>query len=245
MIFIAGVSVYLTARSGLFQIRGFFYILRNTLGRLRFGKRSEAVKGQMTPFQATTTALASTVGTGNIAGRRDRSFHRRSRGHLLDVAFRHLGNDVEDGRDHARGALPRRGAGRPDPRRPDVLHSKRSGLGCAREDFQRRHSRELHGGGDTSIAYRGTRVSLNLLDQSLHRHRAHGIGHRHRRDRRHPAHRPVLGSARAADVRGVHPQWPRRVLSTTSTRFRPCSRLIFHHAFAPTPALGGFAGAAR
>ena len=68
MIFIAGVSIYLTARSGLFQIRGFFYILRNTLGRLRLGKRSEAVKGQMTPFQATTTALASTVGTGNIAG---------------------------------------------------------------------------------------------------------------------------------------------------------------------------------
>ena len=68
MIFIAGVSVYLTARSGLFQIRGFFYILRNTLGRLRFGKKSDVVKGQMTPFQATTTALASTVGTGNIAG---------------------------------------------------------------------------------------------------------------------------------------------------------------------------------
>jgi AGCS family alanine or glycine:cation symporter len=68
MVFIAGVSVYLTARSGLFQIRGFFYILQNTLGRLRFGKKSEVVKGQMTPFQATTTALASTVGTGNIAG---------------------------------------------------------------------------------------------------------------------------------------------------------------------------------
>ena len=68
MVFIAGVSVYLTARSGLFQIRGFFYILQNTLGRLRFGKKSDVVKGQMTPFQATTTALASTVGTGNIAG---------------------------------------------------------------------------------------------------------------------------------------------------------------------------------
>jgi len=68
MVFIAGVSVYLTARSGLFQIRGFFYILRNTLGRLRFGKKSEVPEGQMTPFQATTTALASTVGTGNIAG---------------------------------------------------------------------------------------------------------------------------------------------------------------------------------
>jgi AGCS family alanine or glycine:cation symporter len=68
MAFIASVSVYLTARSGLFQIRGFFYILRHTLGRLRFGKGSDAKPGQMTPFQATTTALASTVGTGNIAG---------------------------------------------------------------------------------------------------------------------------------------------------------------------------------
>ena len=68
MVFIASVSIYLTVRSGLFQIRGFFYILQNTLGRLRFGKKSDVVKGQMTPFQATTTALASTVGTGNIAG---------------------------------------------------------------------------------------------------------------------------------------------------------------------------------
>lgn len=68
MVFIASVSVYLTVRSGLFQIRGFFYILRNTLGRLRFRGRGDVAKGQMTPFQATTTALASTVGTGNIAG---------------------------------------------------------------------------------------------------------------------------------------------------------------------------------
>ena len=71
MIFIASVSVYLTIRSGVFQIRGFTYILKNTLGRLRFGAKTaktERAKGQMTPFQATTTALASTVGTGNIAG---------------------------------------------------------------------------------------------------------------------------------------------------------------------------------
>ena len=56
MAFIASVSIYLTVRSGLFQIRGFFYILKHTLGRLRFGKKATA--GQMTPFQATTTALA-------------------------------------------------------------------------------------------------------------------------------------------------------------------------------------------
>jgi AGCS family alanine or glycine:cation symporter len=40
MVFIAAVSVYLTVRSGFFQIRGFFFILRETLGRL-FEKGSE------------------------------------------------------------------------------------------------------------------------------------------------------------------------------------------------------------
>jgi len=68
MVFIACVSVYLTVRSGLFQVRGFFYILRHTLGKLRFGRRDGTKKNQMPPFQATSTALASTVGTGNIAG---------------------------------------------------------------------------------------------------------------------------------------------------------------------------------
>lgn len=67
MVFIASVSVYLTARSGFFQIRGFVYILKETLGRLRIGSKAVS-KNQMTPFQATATALASTVGTGNIAG---------------------------------------------------------------------------------------------------------------------------------------------------------------------------------
>jgi len=66
MFFIASVSLYLTIRSRLFQVRGFVYILRNTIGRLRFG--TAPAPGQMTPFQATSTALASTVGTGNIAG---------------------------------------------------------------------------------------------------------------------------------------------------------------------------------
>jgi len=67
MVFIASVSVYLTARGGFFQIRGIGYILKETLGRLRFGQE-DLSKNQMTPFQATATALASTVGTGNIAG---------------------------------------------------------------------------------------------------------------------------------------------------------------------------------
>ena len=67
MVFIACVSVYLTLRSGFFQLRGFAYILRQTFGRVLAG-RHHASENRMTPFQATSTALASTVGTGNIAG---------------------------------------------------------------------------------------------------------------------------------------------------------------------------------
>ena len=40
--------------------------MKNTLGKIF--KKQEAAEGEVTPFQAVSTALASTVGTGNIAG---------------------------------------------------------------------------------------------------------------------------------------------------------------------------------
>lgn len=64
--FIAFVSIYLTVRSGFFQVRKFGFIIKNTIGKM-FDKGEGKLKG-MTPFQATTTALASTVGMGSIAG---------------------------------------------------------------------------------------------------------------------------------------------------------------------------------
>ncbi len=67
MIFIAAVAVFLTLKSKFFQFRKFGYILKNTFGKI-FQKSEVREKGRMTPFQATTTALASTVGMGNIAG---------------------------------------------------------------------------------------------------------------------------------------------------------------------------------
>lgn len=67
MLFIAFVSVYLTVRSGFFQVTRFGYILRNTFGRL-FNRQGDANPERMTPFQATTTSLAGTVGMGNMAG---------------------------------------------------------------------------------------------------------------------------------------------------------------------------------
>ncbi|MFC1564029.1 alanine/glycine:cation symporter family protein [candidate division KSB1 bacterium] len=67
LVLIATVGIYLTARSGFFQIRQFKFIVRNTFGKMFERKKSDE-RGRMSPFQATTTALASTVGMGNIAG---------------------------------------------------------------------------------------------------------------------------------------------------------------------------------
>ena len=66
MVCIIGVGLYLSVRTGFIQFRKFGYALRCTVGRLF--KKKEAADGAMTPFQAVCTALAATVGTGNIAG---------------------------------------------------------------------------------------------------------------------------------------------------------------------------------
>ena len=63
---IVGVGFILCIRTGFVQFRKFGYVMKNTLGKMF--KKSTAGKGEVTPFQALTTALASTVGTGNIVG---------------------------------------------------------------------------------------------------------------------------------------------------------------------------------
>lgn len=66
MICIIGVGLYLSIRTHFLQIRKFPYAIKTTIGRVF--KKKEASDGAMTPFQAVCTALAATVGTGNIAG---------------------------------------------------------------------------------------------------------------------------------------------------------------------------------
>ena len=66
MICIIGVGLYLSIRTRFLQIRKFPYAMRVTLGRMR--KKKDASDGALTPFQAVCTALAATVGTGNVAG---------------------------------------------------------------------------------------------------------------------------------------------------------------------------------
>ncbi len=64
--FFIAVGVYLSVKTGFVQLRPGL-VFHRTLGSL-FQKREKGADGALTPFQAMTTALAGTVGTGNIAG---------------------------------------------------------------------------------------------------------------------------------------------------------------------------------
>ena len=66
MVLILGVGVYLTVRCGFPQFVHFGHIMKNTLGKAF--EKSEAKKGSVSPFKAMCTALAASIGTGNIAG---------------------------------------------------------------------------------------------------------------------------------------------------------------------------------
>ena len=66
MICIIGVGLLLSVRTRFIQIRKFPYAIKTTVGRMF--RKKDASDGAMTPFQAVCTALAGTVGTGNIAG---------------------------------------------------------------------------------------------------------------------------------------------------------------------------------
>ena len=63
---LVGTGVYISVATGFKQFTKFGYMIKNTLGKIF--QKTEAGEGEITPFQAVSTALASTVGTGNIAG---------------------------------------------------------------------------------------------------------------------------------------------------------------------------------
>ena len=66
MICIVGVGLWLSVQTKFIQFRRFGTSMRETFGKMFH--RTDATKGAVTPFQAVCTALAATVGTGNIAG---------------------------------------------------------------------------------------------------------------------------------------------------------------------------------
>lgn len=65
---LVGTGVFLTVRSGFMQFRHFGTIFKNTVGILHTPEAHKKNEFGVSPFQAVMTALASTVGTGNITG---------------------------------------------------------------------------------------------------------------------------------------------------------------------------------
>ncbi|SHI70003.1 alanine/glycine:cation symporter family protein [Lutispora thermophila] len=66
LVLLVGTGIYLTLRTNFMSIGKLGYILKNTLFKM-FSKEGKG-EGEITAFQAVATALAATVGTGNIAG---------------------------------------------------------------------------------------------------------------------------------------------------------------------------------
>ena len=66
MVLLLGIGLYLTFFSKGVQFRKFGFAMKNTIGKIF--QKQKAGEGAITPFQAVCTALAATVGTGNIAG---------------------------------------------------------------------------------------------------------------------------------------------------------------------------------
>ncbi|MEQ0489223.1 sodium:alanine symporter family protein [Anaerococcus murdochii] len=63
---IMGTGIYISIRLGGIQFRKLGFALRNTLGRVF--EQADEEDGDISPFSALATALAATVGTGNIVG---------------------------------------------------------------------------------------------------------------------------------------------------------------------------------
>ena len=68
LLLLVGTGIYLTVRVNWLQVTHFGRILKNTVGTLFKKQDSKDHGANISPFQAVTTALAGTVGTGNISG---------------------------------------------------------------------------------------------------------------------------------------------------------------------------------
>ena len=67
LVLLVGTGIYFSIRTGFIQVSKISVWWKGTFGQL-FKKQEKQDDSNISPFQAVSTALASTVGTGNIAG---------------------------------------------------------------------------------------------------------------------------------------------------------------------------------
>ena len=68
MVLLIAAGIFLSVKTSFFQFKRFGYVLKNTVGSLFNKSLHQQNAGSVSPFQAVTTALAGTIGTGSIAG---------------------------------------------------------------------------------------------------------------------------------------------------------------------------------
>ncbi|WP_423188388.1 alanine/glycine:cation symporter family protein [Alkalibacterium sp. f15] len=66
LILIVGTGIFLTVSTRFMSLTKFGYVMKQTF--FKMFKKDQVGEGEITAFQAVSTALAATVGTGNIAG---------------------------------------------------------------------------------------------------------------------------------------------------------------------------------
>lgn len=68
IVLILAAGIFLSVRNRFFQFTRFFHVIKNTIGLLFNKNLHHRDENSVSPFQAVTTALAGTIGTGSIAG---------------------------------------------------------------------------------------------------------------------------------------------------------------------------------
>ena len=139
-----GVGIYFSIRFGFFQVRGFCFWWSATAGSLFKGENNRADTrqggrrdsegeraGAVSQLQSVCTALAATVGTGNIAGVATALAAGGAGSALLDVDFRIHRHDYRLWRNGPGDTLPARRWARRLLVRPVCLY--RTGTGDARD----------------------------------------------------------------------------------------------------------------
>lgn len=88
LILLGFVGILMTCLTGVFQISHFGHWIKNTIGAIFSDKHvtGHTSDKSISQFQSLCTALAATVGTGNIVGGSRCNCHRWTRCSILDVA---------------------------------------------------------------------------------------------------------------------------------------------------------------
>lgn len=68
LVLLVGTGIWFSLRTNILQVRKFGYTMSQTLMKIFDKPETSGADGDITPFQALATALAATIGTGNIAG---------------------------------------------------------------------------------------------------------------------------------------------------------------------------------